>query len=130
MALQIPHPKDSKYCCGGLNRGLAILGNSLYFLTPDTHLLAIDRRDGAVSWDVNAALSAGGSYGGTEAPLVVKDKVILGAAAGDYGIQGSIEALMRRQENTCGAFERSSAGRARHETWGGDSWKHGGGRLG
>src|SRR3954467_836474 len=86
-------PKTSKYCCGGLNRGLAVLGNSLFYLTVDTRLLAIDRRDGTVIWNVNAALTAGGAYGGTEAPLVVKDKVIIGAAAGDYGIQGSIEAF-------------------------------------
>jgi alcohol dehydrogenase (cytochrome c) len=121
-------PKDSKYCCGGLNRGLAILGNSLYYLTPDTHLLAIDRRDGVVSWDVNAALSAGGSYGGTEAPLVVKDKVILGAAAGDYGIQGSIEAFDAATGKHLWRFRTIPLpGEPGNETWGGDSWKHGGG---
>jgi alcohol dehydrogenase (cytochrome c) len=121
-------PKESKFCCGGLNRGLGLLGNSLYYLTPDTRLLAIDRRDGSVLWNINAALSAGGSYGGTAAPLVIKDKVIIGAAAGDYGIQGSIEAFDAATGKHLWRFRTiPRPGEPGNETWGGDSWKHGGG---
>ena len=86
-------PKAAKYCCGMLNRGLAMLGNRLYMLTPDARLLAIDRRDGSLQWNVEVASSAHGEYGGTEAPLIVKDKVILGPAAGDDGIRGFIDAF-------------------------------------
>jgi alcohol dehydrogenase (cytochrome c) len=121
-------PADSKFCCGGLNRGLAMLGNSIFYLSPDTHLLAIDRRDGTVIWNVNAALTAGGAYGGTEAPLVVKNKVILGAAAGDYGIQGTVEAFDAATGKHLWRFRTIPLpGEPGHESWGGDSWQHGGG---
>ncbi|HXR78926.1 MAG TPA: PQQ-binding-like beta-propeller repeat protein, partial [Bryobacteraceae bacterium] len=61
-------PKAAKYCCGMLNRGLAMLGDRLYYFTPDARLLAIDRRNGLLLWNTEVASSAGGSYGGTEAP--------------------------------------------------------------
>jgi alcohol dehydrogenase (cytochrome c) len=123
-----PIPKDAKYCCGNLNRGLGMLGNSLYFLTPDARLLAIDRRDGSVLWNTEVAPSTGGSYGGTAAPLVVKNKVVLGTAAGDYGIRGSVEAFDAATGKRLWSFHSIPVpGEAGNETWGGDSWKHGGG---
>ena len=121
-------PKQAKYCCGTLNRGLAILGNRLFMLTPDTRLLAIDSRDGSVLWNVEVASSAGGAYGGTEAPLVVKDKIVLGTAAGDYGIRGFLDAYDARTGKRVWRFETIPApGQPGNETWGGNSWKLGGG---
>lgn len=121
-------PKHAKYCCGMLNRGLAMLGNSLYFFTPDARLLAIDRRDGTVLWNSEVAPATGGAFGGTAAPLVVKDKVLLGAAAGDYGIRGSVEAFDAATGKRVWSFQTiPGPGEPGHETWGGDSWKHGGG---
>ena len=61
-------------------------------LTPDTRLLAIDIRNGSLLWNVEVAPSTGGAYGETEAPLIVKDKVVLGVAAGDLGIRGFVDA--------------------------------------
>src|SRR5262245_40144351 len=67
----------ARLCCGRVNRGLAILGNTLFMGTIDGRVLAIDAKTGALVW--NAAV--GGArpdlgYGFTLAPLVVKDKVI------------------------------------------------------
>ncbi|HXE12023.1 MAG TPA: PQQ-dependent dehydrogenase, methanol/ethanol family [Bryobacteraceae bacterium] len=121
-------PKAAKYCCGMLNRGLAMLGDRLYYFTPDARLLAIDRRNGLLLWNTEVASSAGGSYGGTEAPLVVKDKVILGPVAGDYGIRGSIEAFDANTGKRVWRFRTiPMPGEPGNETWSGDSWKHGGG---
>jgi alcohol dehydrogenase (cytochrome c) len=121
-------PKNAKYCCGNLNRGLGMLGNNLYFFTPDTRLLAIDKRDGAIVWNAEVAPSTGGAYGGTAAPLVVKDKIVLGAAAGDYGIRGSVDAFDAKTGKRVWSFATiPGPGEPGHETWGGDSWKHGGG---
>ena len=121
-------PKDAKYCCGNLNRGLAILGRKLYLLTPDTRLLAIDTRNGSVLWNVEVASAAGGAYGGTEAPLIVKDKVVLGTAAGDFGIRGFVDAYDAETGKRVWRFWTIPApGEKGNETWGGDSWKHGGG---
>jgi alcohol dehydrogenase (cytochrome c) len=121
-------PKDAKPCCGTINRGLAILGDRLFMLTPDARLLALDVRNGEVIWNVEVAPSHGGSFGGTEAPLVVKDKVVVGVAAGDYGIRGFLDAYDAATGKRAWRFWTiPGPGEPGHETWGGDSWEHGGG---
>src|SRR6266576_2976668 len=81
----------AKPCCGYVNRGLAILGDTLFMATIDAHLIAIDARNGRPLWDTTVADAKSG-YALTLAPLVVKDKVIVGTAGGDYGIRGFIAA--------------------------------------
>ena len=61
-------------CCGANNRGLAILGDTLFMGTLDAHLVAIDAKTGRALWNTKVAESKGG-YSVTHAPLVVKDKV-------------------------------------------------------
>ena len=39
-----PLPDDLRICCGRNNRGVAILGDTLYMSTLDAHLVAIDAR--------------------------------------------------------------------------------------
>ena len=48
-------PTDLRLCCGKVNRGLAILGNTLYYASTDAHLIALDARTGSVRWDVTMA---------------------------------------------------------------------------
>jgi alcohol dehydrogenase (cytochrome c) len=121
-------PKDAHFCCGTVNRGLAILGHRLFMLTPDARLLALDARTGALLWNVEVASSKGGSFGGTEAPLIVKDKVVVGVAAGDYGIRGFLDAYDANTGKRVWRFWTiPGPGEPGRETWGGDSWKHGGG---
>ena len=63
----------------------------------------------------------------TLAPLVVKDKVIVGTAGGEYGIRGFIAAYDANTGDEAWRFYTiPGTRRAGHETWGGDSWKHGG----
>src|SRR6202049_736488 len=78
-------------CCGVVNRGLAILGNTLFMATVDAHLVAIDAKDGHALWNVKVAEPTAG-YAMTLAPLVVKDKVIVGVAGGEFGVRGFISA--------------------------------------
>lgn len=121
-------PKDARYCCGDANRGLAILGGRIFMLTPDARLLALDARTGSLVWSVEVAPSTGGSFGGAEAPLVVKDKVVVGVAAGDYGIRGFLDAYYADTGKRAWRFWTiPGPGEPGHDTWGGDSWKHGGG---
>ena len=44
-------PADAHLCCGLVNRGLAILGDTLYMGTVDGHLVAVDAKDGHALWD-------------------------------------------------------------------------------
>ena len=76
----------------GVNRGVAVLGDRIFYLTDDAHLIALHRLTGAVLWDVDTPERAKGLYGGTSAPLVVGDLVITGVSGGDNGIRGYIAA--------------------------------------
>ena len=75
-------------CCGKINRGVAILGETLYMGTLDAKLVALDSKSGNVRWTQTVADPKKG-YSISGAPLVVKDMVITGVAGGEYGIRGS-----------------------------------------
>src|SRR5229473_4963880 len=83
---------ESRPCCGIVNRGVAILGDTLFMATVDAHLVAIDAKNGHALWNVKLAEAAAG-YAMTMAPLVVKDKVIVGVAGGEFGVRGFIAAF-------------------------------------
>src|SRR5262245_15597082 len=72
---------EARTCCGRVNRGVAILGDTLFMGTIDAHVVAIDAKTGTLVWNVEAA-KASDKYAITHAPLVVKDKVIVGMAGG------------------------------------------------
>ena len=84
-------PEKLRACCGHTNRGFAILGSRLFLATLDAHVVALDAATGNVLWDIQAADYAQG-YAFTVAPLIVKDKVIVGISGGEYGIRGFIDA--------------------------------------
>ena len=84
-------PADIRACCGPNNRGFGALGDRLFLGTADAHLLALDMKTGAVVWDAELINYKSG-YSVTVAPLVVKDKVIVGVAGAEYGIRGFIDA--------------------------------------
>ena len=81
----------------GTNRGVGLLGDRVFFLTDNAHLLALDRATGKIVWEVNAAPEMPASehqhYGGTLAPLIVHDTVIVGVAGADEGIRGFVAAF-------------------------------------
>src|SRR4029453_9475061 len=78
-------------CCGANNPGLAILGNTLFMGRLDAQLIAIDATSGHPIWKTEVG-SAKSAYSISLAPLVVKDKVIVGVGGGEYGIRGFIAA--------------------------------------
>jgi alcohol dehydrogenase (cytochrome c) len=87
----LPANFAASVCCGPVNRGFAILGDRLYMGTLDAHLVALDRRTGSVIWDVEVGdLKKANAI--TAAPLVVKDRVIIGVAGGDFSSRGFIDA--------------------------------------
>ena len=118
--------REARLCCGRVNRGVAILGNTLFMATIDAHLLALDARDGKVLWNIAVAKPEAG-YAMTHAPLIVKDKVIVGTAGGEYGIRGFIAAYDAATGKEAWKFYTiPGPGEPGHETWAGDSWEHGG----
>ena len=111
-----PSP-DRDVCCGANNRGLAILGDTLFMGTLDAHLVAIDAKTGRPLWNTKVADSKAG-YSITHAPLVVKDKVIVGVGGGEYGIRGFIAAYDAKTGKEAWRFYTIPApGEPGYETW-------------
>jgi alcohol dehydrogenase (cytochrome c) len=121
--------QTARVCCGRVNRGLAILGTTLFMGTIDGRLLAINAKTGALLWNVPVGTPEAG-YSVTVAPLVVKDKVIVGPAGGEYGIRGFIAAYSPADGKELWRFNTVPApGEPGTETWSGDAWKTGGGSI-
>jgi alcohol dehydrogenase (cytochrome c) len=119
----------ARLCCGRINRGLAILGNTLFMGTIDGNLIALDARDGHQMWTTQIGKPEAG-YSVTVAPLVVKNKVIAGPAGGEYGISGYLGAFDPETGKRLWRFNTvPRPGEPGHETWPGDTWKHGSGSI-
>jgi alcohol dehydrogenase (cytochrome c) len=119
-------PENLTACCGLVNRGFAMLGDKLFMVTLDAHLLALDMKTGAIVWDATMENYRNG-YAATIAPIVVKDKVIVGVAGGEFGIRGFIDAYDAQTGKRAWRFYTiPGPGEPGHDTWAGDSWKIGG----
>src|SRR5256714_8741131 len=51
---------DVKPCCGSVNRGLAILGDTLFLATLDAHLVSLDAKTGRPLWNIRVGNSNAG----------------------------------------------------------------------
>lgn len=119
-------PQDVRGCCGPVNRGMAILDDALFLGTFDAHLVALDMQTGKVRWDVTVADYRQG-YTITVAPLVVKDRVVIGVSGGDFGIRGFLDAYdAMTGKRVWRLWTVPGPGEPGNETWEGESWKTGG----
>ena len=73
----------------GTNRGVAIRGGQVFFVTDNAHLIALSRAAGSLLWE-KVMPEQPQHYGGTLAPLVVNDTVIAGVSGADEGIRGFV----------------------------------------
>ena len=131
-------------CCDTVNRGVAYGGGLIILAQSDATVVALDAKTGAVAWSVsNGDPSRGETM--TSAPMVVKDKVIVGISGGEFGVHGHITAydlasgaliwrgysmgpdtatLMGPSTTHLGKSVGKDSGIT---TWEGDQWKIGGG---
>jgi len=72
------------------NRGIAIGYGNIYMGTLDGKLVAIDMKSGKLTWETKLVNSEKLTVGFTGAPLLVKDKVIIGAQGGEWPDRGPI----------------------------------------
>ena len=109
-----------------VSKGLAIAGDRLFWATYDGHLIAIDARSGKALWN-KTVLDYKTGLQFNVAPLVVKDKVILGPATNEFGTNCWIAAFDVRTGSEVWRFKTvPEPGEKGNETWPGDSWQHGG----
>lgn len=110
------------------NRGLAVSAGLVLFGTVDNNLVALDSRTGREVWKVavDDPRQCGCNIGA--APLVVKDKVIVGGNGGDDAHRGYLTAFHLKTGRLAWRwYVVPGPGEKGHETWKGDSWKFGGG---
>jgi alcohol dehydrogenase (cytochrome c) len=120
----VPAP-EARVCCGANNRGVAILGDTLFMGTLDAHLIALDAKIGRPLWNI-AVADVKLAYSITMAPLIVKDKVIVGVGGGEYGIRGFVAAYDAKTGKEAWRFYTiPGPGEPGHDTWSGEAWKSG-----
>jgi lanthanide-dependent methanol dehydrogenase len=132
-------------CCDTVNRGLAYADGKIFLHQADTTLVALDAKDGKVVWQVKNGDPAKGDTG-TSAPMVVKDKVLVGISGGEFGVQchmtaydlktgkqawrgyseGPDDQLLVDPEKTTD-LGKPIGKDSSLKTWEGDQWKIGGG---
>ena len=118
--------EDASVCCGANNRGVAILGDKVFMGTLDARLIAIDAINGKPLWDIEVA-DVNLAYSITMAPLIIKDKVVVGVGGGEFGIRGFIAAYdAETGEEAWRFYTIPGPGEPGHDTWQGDDWEHGG----
>ena len=114
------------------NRGIAAGYGMIYMGTLDGKLVAIDRKTGQLKWETKLVDSEKLTVGFTGAPLLVKGNVIIGAQGGEWPYRGPIFGVDAYtgtkvwQFYTVGGND-GAASDVRSTSWGGDSWKTGGG---
>ena len=112
------------------NRGIAAGYGNIYMGTLDGKLVAVDMKTGQLKWEAKLINSEKLTVGFTGAPLLVKDKVIIGSQGGEWPYRGPIFGVDAKNGNKVWEFftvgGNPDNGDARN-TWGNDSWKVGGG---
>jgi PQQ-dependent dehydrogenase (methanol/ethanol family) len=132
-------------CCDTVNRGVAYGDGKIFLHQADTTLVALDAKTGKVEWSVKNGDPSKGATG-TSAPLVVKDKVLIGISGGEFGVQCHVTAYdLKSGKQVWRAFSSGTDDQllvdpvkttdlgkpigkdSSIKTWQGDQWKIGGG---
>ncbi|WFU19354.1 lanthanide-dependent methanol dehydrogenase XoxF5 [Bradyrhizobium sp. CB3481] len=132
-------------CCDTVNRGLAYGDGKIFLHQADTTLVALDAKTGQVAWSTKNGDPGKGATG-TSAPLVVKDKVLIGISGGEFGVQCHVTAYdLKSGKQVWRAFSEGPDDQIMFDpekttehgkpvgkdssvkTWQGDQWKIGGG---
>jgi alcohol dehydrogenase (cytochrome c) len=121
-----PRPAGLKLSVEPVNRGLAILGKTLFLARIDARLVALDANTGRELWNVEVA-DYKQSYSMTGAPLALRDRVIVGVGGGEFGIRGFVDAYSATDgKRLWRTYTVPAPGEPGNETWGtGDAWKTG-----
>jgi len=110
-------------------RGLAIGDGRVYMGRADGHMVALDERTGEVIWDVQLVDSSKETAGISGAGVFVSsDLFVIGQNGGEYPVEGKIFGIDPKDGSTKWTFYTTGRGdEAALATWGGDTWKWGGG---
>jgi alcohol dehydrogenase (cytochrome c)/quinohemoprotein ethanol dehydrogenase len=134
---EVPRELGVEGCCDVVSRGVAAWKGRIYVATFDARLVALDASTGKPVWSVKTGDQKHLTI--TQAPRVIKGRVVIGMSGGEYGIRGYISAydaetgkLAWRFYTVPGdpskPFENKAMAMAA-KTWSGEWWKLGGGGV-
>jgi alcohol dehydrogenase (cytochrome c) len=109
------------------NRGMAMGDGKLYVGTVDGRLIALDMKTGQPVWDTKLVNSQKLTVGFTGAPLLVKDKVVIGCQGGEWPYRGPIFGVNAKTGEKVWEFDTVGGTPEAMKTWGNESWRTGGG---
>ncbi len=132
---KVPGEVGGVACCDVVNRGVALWGNNVYVATLDGRLIALDRNNGSVVWEVETLINDTDPYTITGAPRVVKGNVIIGNGGAEMGVRGYVTAYVADTGekawrfftvpgNPAEGFEDDTQ-KMIAETWTGEWWNNG-----
>jgi lanthanide-dependent methanol dehydrogenase len=132
-------------CCDTVNRGLSYGDGKIFLSQADTTLVALEAQTGKVAWTQKNGDPSKGETS-TGAPVVIKDKVLVGISGGEFGVRGSVTAYNIKtgqrvwrgysmgpdSDTLIDPVKTTSLGKpvgpdSSIKTWQGDQWKIGGG---
>jgi PQQ-dependent dehydrogenase (methanol/ethanol family) len=132
-------------CCDTVNRGVAYGDGKIFLHQADTTLVALDAKTGKLVWSAKNGNPSKGETG-TSAPMIFKDKVIVGISGGEFGVRGSVTAYNIKDgklvwrgysmgpdsDTLMDPVKTTHLGKpvgkdSGTDTWQGDQWKIGGG---
>ena len=109
----------------GANRGVGVWNDRVFMVTDNAHLLALDRVNGTVLWDVEMGSVADG-YSATGAPLVIGDLVVSGVSGGEEGARGFLTAYKASTgERVWRFYTIPKRGEKAADSWIGSALEHG-----
>jgi len=135
-------PEGIMPCCDVVNRGAALYGNLVIFMTLDAQIVALDQDSGEVVWKEKIEDYAAG-YSASAAPLIAGGLLLTGISGGEFGAVGRVEArdpktgklvwsrptveghMGYRYDKDGNKTENGISGTT-GKTWPGDLWKTGG----
>ncbi len=121
-------PKTLGLIYGPVNRGVALGARLIFMGTLDNHLVALDIHTGKEVWNVNIEDMKECGCNITGAPLVVKDKVLVGVTGGDSAHRGYINAFFTKTGRRAWRFWTiPGPHEPGNDSWQKGSWKVGGG---
>jgi len=133
---EVPRETSIRYCCGAINRGVALWQDKVYVGTLDGRLVALEARSGEPVWQVQTT-DPEKNYSITGAPRIAGGQVLIGNGGAEYDVRGYVTAYDAETGaqrwrfhtvpgNPAEGFESEAMARAA-ETWTGEWWKLGGG---
>ncbi|MDB6090809.1 MAG: Pyrrolo-quinoline quinone [Gammaproteobacteria bacterium] len=112
-----------------VNRGVGLADDKVFIATQDCRVIALDAATGKSLWNVLGCRDTSNSFY-SMAAYVYKNQIILGTGGGDNGTLGLVSAFSTKDGKRLWDWQTiPGPGTAGHETWPGDSWRHGGGAV-